>query len=236
MLAATGLPGHDVGEYAFEWNDIGVKIIGVILLAAVWAAGAGAATSSGLDGDVLAEINRVRAHPRAYADELRSYRDSFEGLVAHPDDAPDGLMTREGRQAVDEAIDYLEAQTPLPPLAASSVLARGATDLVIDQASSGRLGHYTADGLSPGARVLRRGGDIYVGEVISYGPADARGVVRDLIVDDGVAQRGHRLLLFSGRFRFAGAACGAHRRYGAMCVVDLSATSTGAPQVPGTGG
>lgn len=236
MLAATRQHGHDVGEYGFGRDGIGVKTIGVILLAAAWLAGTGAATSAGLDGDVLAEINWVRAHPRAYADELRSYRDSFEGLIAHPDDVPDGLMTREGRRAVDEAIAYMEAQPPLPPLAASAVLASGAGDLVADQASSGRLGHYTADGLSPGARVRRHGGDIYVGEVIAYGPADARGVVRQLIVDDGVPQRGHRLLLFSDRFRFAGATCGAHRRYGAMCVVDLSATQTGAPQIPGAGG
>lgn len=185
-----------------------------------------------LEQDVIAEINRVRTNPRAYADDLRRYRDSFDGAVAHPDDAPDGLMTREGVAAVDEAIAAMERQPPLPPLSPARVLALGAGDLVRDQAASGRVGHYTAAGANPGDRVKARGGDIYVGEVISYGPGDAAGVVRQLIVDDGVPQRGHRLSLLSARYRYAGPACGAHARFGTMCVVDLSQTATGAPVLP----
>lgn len=181
---------------------------------------------------VIAEINWARAHPQLYADELRHYRDGFDGPVAHPDDAPDGLMTHEGVAAVDEAIAFMDRQPPLPPLAAADVLARGAGELVADQGASGRLGHYTASGLNPGQRVQRHGGDIYVGEVIAYGPGDARGVVRQLIVDDGVARRGHRIQLFSTQYHYAGAACGAHAQYGAMCVIDLAATPTGAPQLP----
>lgn len=196
----------------------------------------GAAPPPDLDREVLEEMNRVRADPRAYAGELRDYRLHMEGLVAYPDDAPDGLMTREGARAVDEAIDFLERQAPLPPLGASSILAGGAADLVADQGRSGRVGHYTALGLDPGARVRRHGGDVYVGEVIAYGPHDARGVIRQLIIDDGVARRGHRLLIFSSQFRYAGAACGPHVAYGAMCVVDLSATATGKPVLPARDG
>jgi hypothetical protein len=53
-----------------------------------------------------------------------------------------------------------------------------------------------------------------------------------LIVDDGVRRRGHRVLLFSGMFDFAGVSCGGHEVYGSMCVVDLSATRDGRPPVP----
>jgi hypothetical protein len=62
--------------------------------------------------------------------------------------------------------------------------------------------------------------------------ADADAVVRQLIVDDGVPGRGHRTLLFSAEFRFAGVGCGGHRRYGHLCVVDLAATINGAPALP----
>ena len=87
-------------------------------------------------------------------------------------------------------------------------------------------------GAGPGERVRRRGGDIFVGESISYGMADADAVVRQLIVDDGVPGRGHRILLFKNDFRFAGVGCSGHRRYGHMCVVDLAANRDGAPALP----
>jgi len=192
----------------------------------------GAAPPDDLASGVIDEINWARANPQAYADELRDYRRRFDGNIVYPDDTPDGVLTREGVSAVDEAIAYLDRQAPLPPLSDGAVLARGAADLVADEAPSGRTGHYTAAGLDPGARVRRRGGDIYVGEVIAYGPTTPRAVVRQLIVDDGVPKRGHRTLLFSPMYRYAGAACGGHARYGAMCVVDLAQTPTGAPQLP----
>jgi len=187
---------------------------------------------AGFDDDVLAEINWVRAHPRQYADELRDYRARFQGLVTYPEEAPDGVMTNEGVAAVDDAIAFLDRQAPMPPLGQSGMLALGAGELVADQGSSGRIGHYTGGGLDPGARMRLHGGGAAVGEVIAYGPQSPRAVVRQLIVDDGVARRGHRTLLFLGMYRYAGARCGPHREWGAMCVIDLSATANGGAQPP----
>lgn len=185
-----------------------------------------------LEADVLAELNRVRADPQGYADDLREYRNGFDGLVAYSRETPDGIMTKEGAAAVEEAIAFLDRQSPLPPLSETGLLSKGAGDLVADQGDSGRVGHISSGGLNPSARMVRHGGGAYVAEVITYGPPDPRSVVRQLIVDDGVARRGHRLLVFSGQYRFAGVACGPHATYGAMCVVDLSATATGHPAAP----
>lgn len=185
-----------------------------------------------LEADVLAELNRVRADPQGYADDLREYRNGFDGLVAYSRETPDGIMTKEGAAAVEEAIAFLDHQTPLPPLSETGILGKGAGDLVADQGESGRVGHISSGGLNPSARMLRHGGGAYVAEVITYGPPDPRSVVRQLIVDDGVARRGHRLLVFSGQYRFAGVACGPHVTYGAMCVVNMSATATGHPAAP----
>lgn len=188
----------------------------------------------GLTEQVLIELNRARADPQGYADELRIYRDGFDGLVVYSPESPDGIMTREGIAAVDDAIAFLDRQPALGPLAGAPVLARGAGALVADQATSTRVGHLTLTGLDPSARMRLHGGNIYVGEVISYGPPDPRSVVRQLIVDDGVARRGHRSLVFSVLYQFAGVECGAHARYGAMCVIDLAATPDGSPKLPGS--
>lgn len=186
----------------------------------------------GLEAQVLEQINHARQNPREYAEELRDYRRYFEGDVVFAPGDPNGVYTREGVSAVDEAIDFLERQAPLRPLGHGDLLALAAQDHAEDQGDAGATGHRSRDGAGPGDRVKRRGGDVYVGESISYGMADADAVVRQLIVDDGVPGRGHRALLFQNDFRFAGVGCGTHRRYGHLCVVDLAATSDGAPALP----
>jgi uncharacterized protein YkwD len=193
---------------------------------------AGAMPRGSLEADVLAELNYARANPQRYAAELRDYREGFEGTLvyARGSDVPE--QTREGVTAVDDAIRFLERQTPLPPLSNGDILAAAAIDMVTEQGPAGALGHVSRSGLTPGQRVRRRGGDIYVGETISYGFTDPRAVVRQLIVDDGEPRRGHRILLFSRAYRYAGVGCGRHAGYGAMCVIDLSGTPDGRPALP----
>jgi uncharacterized protein YkwD len=186
-----------------------------------------ASDGSSLEDEVLAHINFARQHPREYAEQLRDYRRHFVGATLYlPGDAH-GVITREGTAAVDEAIGFLERQAPLPPLGSGALLALAAQDHVAALGPIGGRGHVSPDGASPGERVRRRGGDIYVGEDISYGYSDAGAVVRQLIVDDGVRDRAHRALLFNVEVRYAGVGCGAHQRYGHMCVVDMSRTING---------
>jgi hypothetical protein len=204
----------------------------MLLTGATASAGERAANATRLERDVLAEINRAREHPREYAEMLREYRDFFDGRVLFLPGDDNGVITNEGIEAVDEAIDFLERQEALPPLDPAELLALAARDHADDQGITGASGHVSRDGLTPGDRVKRRGGSIYVGEGIWYGSGDAGAVVRSLIVDDGVRSRGHRALLFQPDFRFAGVGCGTHRRFGSICVVDFSGTADGSPVVP----
>lgn len=190
------------------------------------------ASRRALEAEVLAEINFARQHPREYAAELRKYRTYFNGGMLDLPGNNYSIETNEGVEAVDEAIDYLERQAPLGALSAGDVLALAAFDHAEAQGAIGGTGHVSTDGASPGERVRRRGGDIYVGEGIYYGPRQAVEVVRSLIIDDGVPDRGHRELLFTADFRFAGIGCSEHREYEHMCVVDLAATENGAPEIP----
>ena len=191
------------------------------------AAPAGAEEPRANGESVIEEINLVRADPKAYAEELRAYRRLYQGKAVIFPDRAQGLATQEGGAAVDEAIRFLERQPALPPLAASATFTGSARDHARDHGRSGGLGHRGSDGSTPGQRVQRRGGGIYITESVTYGPAGAMDVVRQLIIDDGVKGRGHRKMLFSPRWHFAGAACGAHPGYRWMCVVDLGETRDG---------
>ena len=167
------------------------------------------------DDDVLAEMNFARTQPQAYARELRdaSYdRDRGRG---------DPGFGYEDPYALDEAIDFLERQAPLPPLRADRRLAAAARAHTAVQSVRGDVGHGAQGGL--GRRLNRQG--VYAGlsaENISYGYASPRDVVRQLIVDSGVAGRGHRNNIFGRAFQVAGVACGRHPIFGSMCVIDFA--------------
>jgi hypothetical protein len=187
------------------------------------------AGANGFERDVLAGINEARTDPRGFAALLRSLRDRYgpdRSYVLPSNDAL--IMTREGVSALDEAVRFLERQQPLPPLDESDLLARAAGDHSDEQGRSGSTGHYSRNGGSPGDRVMARGGQRYVAETISYGQGDPTDVVIQLIVDDGVADRGHRKVIFDPALRFAGAGCGRHSVYQNMCTIDYARTETGA--------
>lgn len=199
------------------------------LLSAIiaWLASAtAAAAETPFERQVLVALNAARADPAGYAADLKRYRTYFHGkLVRYPGSDTD-LETEEGVEVVDETIAFLGRQAPLAPVAPASLLAASAADLVADQAEGG-TGHDSSDGATPGDRARRHGGGGFVAEVIAYGPADAADVVRQLIIDDGVADRGHRAILYSPELRFAGVACGPHPEYRTVCVIDLGATPDG---------
>lgn len=179
--------------------------------------------------DVLAEINFARSHPAEYAGELRQYRRAFDGRLVHMQGETGDVLTREGVAAVDEAIAVLKNQQPLPPLALSALLAAAALAMASEQGMAGTIGHISAGGRTPGQRVTDRGGGPYVAETIAYGSLSPAAVVRQLIVDDSVADRGHRKVIFDARLRFAGVGCAPHPAWRLVCITDYGRTADGRP-------
>lgn len=170
---------------------------------------------------VLNEINLLRTQPQKYVTFLETVRGQYKGMLWN---RPGGaVMTREGVAAVDEAIQALREQAPLGPLEPSLGLTLAARDHVQDQSASGRTGHDGSDGSQPTDRMNRYGGGSRTGENISYGLSAARDIIVQLLVDDGWPSRGHRLNLLQPAYEQAGLCLGGHRRYGAMCVMDLGA-------------
>ena len=173
-----------------------------------------------LEQGVMAELNRARENPRAYAAMLDTIAGWYEGKLLRRPGARVVFETAEGAPAVREASGVLRRTASMPAFEPANGLAHAARDHVDDQGPPGRMGHKGSDGSSTADRAERYGKWKFVlTENIAYGPLDARGMVVGLIVDDGVPDRGHRLNIFDPRVRVAGVSCGRHRVYERMCVI-----------------
>ena len=150
---------------------------------------------SRLEADIVREHNLAREDPAQFATYLKELREFFDGrLLKLPGEI--ALRTQEGVRAVDEAISFLQRAQPIGPVTPSRGMSRGARDHVRDSGPRGRTAHVGTDGSNPWDRVNRYGSWlITMGENLAYGsydPTDARQVVVQLIIDDGVRSRGHR--------------------------------------------
>jgi uncharacterized protein YkwD len=177
---------------------------------------------SPVEQEVLDELNLARTHPKRYAEFLAEMRQYFNGSqLERPGEVI--LVTQEGAAAVDEAISFLRSTAPVSALRPSRGLSLAAKTHVKDQ-QKGAMGHTGSDGSQPWDRMNRYGTwQDKVAENISYGGYSTRGVVIQLIVDDGVPGRGHRVNMFNPEYRYVGVACGAHARLRDMCVMEFAA-------------
>lgn len=152
---------------------------------------------------VLEEINLARINPQRYA-QLLSKRAEQTHIA--------------NSRSVAETVSFLQKAKPLPPLSLAEGLALSAQMHINEQGARGSIGHG-----NPWSRIAAQGHFIgRAGENISYGYSDARGIVAQLIIDQGVPGRGHRKNIFNPGYAVAGVACGRHARFGSMCVIDFA--------------
>ncbi len=180
------------------------------------------AKATAFERAVVQEMSELRVRPKAYARHLREMRTWFEGtLWKRPDRVP--LRTEEGVAALDEAIAFLETVTPVGPLRFNEGLAQAARLHAQDIGPRGSLEHVGADGSRLSARLNRLGTwQGTVAENIGTLEVDPRQVVIQLLVDDGVPDRGHRHNLFNPELHVAGAGCAPHRDYRVVTVIDYA--------------
>ena len=158
----------------------------------------------------LSEINLLRQQPGAYAELLDSSMASLDeqGVFVR---AGFRIQTIEGRAAVAEALAALRRQRPLVPVNLSSCLSAAAQGHAQYLGRTGSIGHVGAGGSTPSQRASQAAGArVNCGETVSAGPGTARDHVIALLVDDGIADRGHRLALLDPSYRTLGAGVSTH--------------------------
>lgn len=206
-----------------------MRLVALLFIALLLPAQTPPGKATAFERAVVQEMSEARTRPKAYAKHLRELRPYFEGtLWNRPGRVP--LRTEEGVAALDEAIAFLESVRPMSPLRFNEGLARAARLHAQDLGPRGSLEHVGSDGSRLSDRLNRLGRwHGLIAENISTGEEEARQVVIQLLVDDGVASRGHRKNLFNPDLHQAGAGSAPHRDYRVVTVIDYADGFTPVP-------
>ncbi|AGT44939.1 lipoprotein [Treponema pedis str. T A4] len=175
--------------------------------------------------EILNELNKVRSNPKKYAEEVLSPRIKYfeDKLYKAPGTIP--IITNEGAAAVKECINVLNKTSPMGTLPLEKGLSLAAQMLADDQAKTGNIGHIGSDGSTPDKRIGLYGKwSITIGENCAYGPKTAEEIIAQLLIDDGVPDRGHRINILNEKFKKVGIGFNDKEKapYGAVSVMDFA--------------
>ena len=174
--------------------------------------------------DLLAELNFARTNPKDYAKLIEAILPYYNGkYLQYPGETR--IYTWEGKAAAEEAIQALKSQQSLNPLQLNIGLNKASQYHCDKQGIIGVTGHDSPDGKTMKDRILMYGtlgGSYMIGENIAYGSPTARRIIIELIIDDGVANRGHRDNIYEPSWTDVGFGWGYHKEYKIMCVMDFA--------------
>ncbi|GHT65015.1 hypothetical protein FACS1894110_05920 [Spirochaetia bacterium] len=178
---------------------------------------------TGIEKDVILEMNKVRSDPAKYAELYIKPRFPHYNDKRYMVSETLSVLTKEGRAAAEECYNALKAMQGVQLLFPERGLALAAKDHVMDIGQKGQMSHTGSDGGNPVTRAEKYGaGYKNLGENITYGTSSGRDIVVDLLIDDGIPDRGHRDVIMLPGFTQTGVSTGAHTRYGIMCVIDYA--------------
>jgi len=180
---------------------------------------------TGLEKDVVLEMNKVRTNPKKYSELYIQPRLKYFNGNRYSVPGQITLVTQEGAAAVNDCINALNRASSVGILKPEKGLSLAAKDHAIDQSKTGQTGHNSSDGSTPEVRMKRYGvfsGSWTYGENISYGDATGRNIVCSLLIDDGVSNRGHRTNIMNKAFTQIGAGSDTHKQYRTSCTIDYA--------------
>jgi uncharacterized protein YkwD len=177
--------------------------------------------------DVVLALNMVRTNPARYAqlyisEVIATYRGKLRNCS-------NGRLVRtiEGDVPARQLYDELMRKASTPKLTPVFGMHHVADQLALEQSMTGRTGHITQDGNNLQFRIDSHGQwRQTIGETIDYGGMTGFDAINNLLIDDGVSNRSHRLAMFEPTFHVVGVSIRRHPVYGTVTVVDYADSFT----------
>jgi uncharacterized protein YkwD len=178
---------------------------------------------TGVEKDVVLEMNKVRNNPKKYAELYIQPTLKYYSGKNYSEPGQITIVTQEGASAVNGCISALSRARSTGLLQPEKGIFLAAKDHAVDQSKTGRTGHDGSDGSNPFKRMERYGGGYSTaGENCAYGPNTGRDIVVQFLVDDGVPSRGHRANIMNAAFTQTGASIQTHPQFRYCCVIDYA--------------
>ena len=175
---------------------------------------------SEIEKDVILEMNKARSNPKKYAElYLVPFAKKFRSDGTYMKNGVT-MLTQEGVAVVNECIKEMSSKKAVGILGPEKGLSLAAQSHATSQAKTDKTGHNGTDGSTPFTRIQKYGTFRTAGENISYGCKDGQEIVMQLLIDDGVKNRGHRKNIFNSAFTQTGVGYAeGHKVYKAECVI-----------------
>ena len=161
------------------------------------------------------ELNQLRQSPKSYIPLIQEQMKLLKkNNVLKKKDSNLSIQTLEGKEAYEEAINFLERQEPVGPLTKEIKLSYAAQDLVKDIGDRGVVTHKDREGLYTSERIEKYcEWDYCANEIIEVSSKNPQDILISLVVDDGLKDRPNRKALFQDIYNYVGISCGAHSEY-----------------------
>lgn len=176
-----------------------------------------------IDKKVWALHNEIRQNPKVLIPDLQHMLEQFDGMLLKRQGKVT-LRTKEGKDAVQEAIDFLKIQPPVDVLRWNEHVYKACVDHLQDIGPKGLIQHDSSDGKTGVKERMRKYGNVVscYGENLSFHCDEAKDVLMQLIIDDGVPNRGHRENIFNPEFHDMASCSGPHKDFSSMTVIDYA--------------
>lgn len=163
---------------------------------------------SSIEQDVLFYLNLARINPKKFKKEVL-----IPYLKEHTD------YSNKYTRTLKRDLDKLKPQKPLKY---TDELYNFAKHHAKSTGKVGRVGHRSVLFKSYKSRSKKLLSTYsYVGENIHYGSNNAKRIVIDLLIDDGIKDVGHRKNMLSDNFVFASVSIQPHKKYRQNCVIEF---------------
>ena len=168
--------------------------------------------------EIYQQHNIIRVNPQSYIQKLENSLKYYKDNKIYSPPEEDPIKTTEGKDSIEDAINFLKNQKPLKKLIYSEEISKACLDHIKDIGPKGMTAHEGSDGKNISERIEKYAEwDGEIAENLDFGFKKAENVIINLVLDDGVKERYQRSNIFYPNFRYMGVAVGPHKDYG-ICV------------------
>jgi uncharacterized protein YkwD len=175
-----------------------------------------------IEQEIFKKQNELRKNPKCYIEKLQNSLKFYNNYILLKEgEIP--IPTYEGVEGVNNSINFLQNQKPVPELIYSKELSLSCKDILNDIGPKGLVSHEGTEIKNIYNRLEQYcDWDGAIAENLDFGFKNPDNIIMNMIIDDGDENRYQRKNLFYPDFKYVGIAVGPHKDYGHCVVIEYA--------------